>query len=77
LGADGGAVYLNRQVALPWRDRAFSSQVATLGGSENATKQTSNFKPSGYTWLLGKCDQTNNYFQAKWSHLAAQKKRSE
>jgi hypothetical protein len=27
--------------------QAFSSQVATLGGSENATKKTSIFKPSG------------------------------
>jgi hypothetical protein len=57
--------------------QAFSSQVVTLGGSENATRQTSIFKPSGYTWRLGKCDQTNNHFQAKWLHLAAQKKRSE
>jgi hypothetical protein len=32
--------------------QAFSSQVVTLGGSENAIKQTSIFKPSGYTWRL-------------------------
>jgi len=31
--------------------RAFSSQVASLGGSENAIKQTSILKPSGFTWL--------------------------
>jgi hypothetical protein len=59
------------------RAEAFSSQVATLGGSENTTKQTSIFKPSGNTWPLGKYDQTNNHFQAKWLHLAAWKKRSE
>jgi hypothetical protein len=35
---------------------SFSSQVEPLGGSENATKQTSIFKPSGTTWRLGKCD---------------------
>jgi hypothetical protein len=34
---------------------AFSSQVESLGDSENATKQ-SIFKPSGITWRLGKCD---------------------
>jgi hypothetical protein len=45
--------------------------VAALGGSENATKP-SIFKPSGFTWRLGKCDQTK-HFQAKWLHLAAQK----
>jgi hypothetical protein len=56
--------------------QAFSSQVVTLGGSENAIKQTSIFKPSGHTWRLGKCDQTNSYFRAKWLYLAAQKKRS-
>jgi hypothetical protein len=54
-------------------DRAFSSQVETLGGSENATKP-SIFKPSGNTWRLGKCDQTE-HFQAKWKHLAARKMR--
>jgi hypothetical protein len=39
---------------------AFSSQVESLGGSENATKEFywSIFKPSGITWRLGKCDQT-------------------
>jgi hypothetical protein len=30
--------------------------VVSLGGSENATK-LSIFKPSGFTWRLGKCDQ--------------------
>jgi hypothetical protein len=41
-------------------DQAFSSQVESLGGSENATKEFywSIFKPSGITWRLGKCDQT-------------------
>jgi hypothetical protein len=38
--------------------KAFSSQVDSLGGSENATKPKSIFKPSGFTWRLGKCDQT-------------------
>jgi hypothetical protein len=56
-------------------DRAFSSQVVTLGGSENATKNRSIFKPSGYTWRLGKCDQKQEHFQAKWLHLAARKMR--
>jgi hypothetical protein len=39
---------------------AFSSQVESLGDSENATKEFywSIFKPSGITWRLGKCDQT-------------------
>jgi hypothetical protein len=37
-------------------NQAFSSQVGSLGGSENATKQSSIFKPSGITWRLGKCD---------------------
>jgi hypothetical protein len=32
----------------------FSSQVATLGDSENAIKQTVIFKPSGHTWRLRK-----------------------
>ena len=32
------------------------------------------FKPSGITWRLGKCDQTE-HFQAKWNHLAARKMR--
>jgi hypothetical protein len=54
-------------------DKAFSSQVASLGGSENATRQ-SIFKPSGFTWRLGKCDQTK-HFQAKWLHLATRKMR--
>jgi hypothetical protein len=49
--------------------------VVTLGGSENATKQTSIFKPSGHTWQLGKCDQTSKHFQAKWLTLAARKMR--
>jgi hypothetical protein len=44
-------------------NKAFSSQVVSLGGSENAMKQ-SIFKPSGITWRLGKCDQTK-HFQAK------------
>jgi hypothetical protein len=39
------------------RAKAFSSQVASLGGSENAIGQVSIFKPSGFTWRLGKCDQ--------------------
>jgi hypothetical protein len=30
--------------------------VASLGGSENAIR-LSIFKPSGFTWRLGKCDQ--------------------
>jgi hypothetical protein len=55
---------------------AFSSQVESLGGSENAIKQGSIFKPSGITWRLGKCDQTSEHFQAKWNHLAARKMRS-
>jgi hypothetical protein len=58
-------------------NRAFSSQVASLGGSENATRKSSIFKPSGITWRLGKCDQKIEHFQAKWSHLAARKMRSE
>jgi hypothetical protein len=37
-------------------NEAFSSQVESLGGSENAIKR-SIFKPSGITWRLGKCDQ--------------------
>jgi hypothetical protein len=44
-------------------NQAFSSQVNSLGDSENATKQ-SIFKPSEFTWLSGKCDQTK-HFQAK------------
>jgi len=55
------------------RTLAFSSQVESLGGSENATKLKRSgfprnecagethfgiFKPSGITWRLGKCDQT-------------------
>jgi len=35
---------------------AFSSQVASLGESENAARSI--FKPGGFTWRLGKCDQT-------------------
>jgi hypothetical protein len=56
--------------------QAFSSQVETLGGSENATRQTSIFKPSGNTWRLGKCDQTNRHFQAKQYRLADREMRS-
>jgi hypothetical protein len=37
---------------------AFSSQVESPGGSENATKKGSIFKPGGITWRLGKCDET-------------------
>ena len=38
--------------------RAFSSQVISLGDSENATKSHYDiFKPSDVTWRLGKCDQ--------------------
>jgi hypothetical protein len=47
-------------------EQAFSSQVESLGGSENAIRRASIFKPSGITWRLGKCDQTSKYFQAKW-----------
>jgi hypothetical protein len=54
---------------------AFSSQVVSLGASENATRQRSIFKPSGFAWRLGKCDQTAEHFQAKWFHLAARKMR--
>jgi hypothetical protein len=36
------------------KKQAFSSQVVTLGGSENATRQTVIFKPSGHTWRLRK-----------------------
>jgi peptide subunit release factor 1 (eRF1) len=58
---------------------AFSSQVESLGGSEDATKKFywSIFKPSGITWRLGRCDQKIllEYFQAKWNHLAARKMR--
>jgi hypothetical protein len=54
--------------------RAFSSQVPSLGGSENATRQCI-FKPSGFTWRLGKM-RPNKHFQAKWLHLAARKMRS-
>jgi hypothetical protein len=56
--------------------RAFSSQVVSLGGSENAIKGPSIFKPSDFTWRLGKCDQRPEHFQAKWFHLAARKMRS-
>jgi hypothetical protein len=52
---------------------AFSSQVESLGDSENATRQ-SIFKPSEVTWRLGKCDRAK-HFQAKWSHLATRKMR--
>jgi hypothetical protein len=55
------------------RPEAFSSQVASFGGSENAIKP-SIFKPSGFIWRLGKCDQTK-HFQAKWLHLAAREMR--
>jgi hypothetical protein len=54
-------------------NKPFSSQVAPLGGPENAIKQ-SIFKPSGTTWRLGKCDPTN-HCQAKWHHLVARKMR--
>jgi hypothetical protein len=50
--------------------------VESLGDSENAIRRTSIFKPSGITWRLGKCDQTNKHFQAKWNHLATRKMRS-
>jgi hypothetical protein len=50
--------------------------VALLGGSENAIKLKSIFKPSGFTWRLGKCDQIKEHFQAKWFYLAARKMRS-
>jgi hypothetical protein len=36
-------------------NEAFSSQVVSLGGSENATKR-SIFKPSGIIWQPGKYD---------------------
>jgi hypothetical protein len=49
--------------------------VTSLGDSENATKLTSIFKPSDFTWRLGKCDQNNKHFQAKWLYLAAWKTR--
>jgi hypothetical protein len=49
-------------------EQAFSSQVESLGGSENAIRRANIFKPSGITWRLGKCDQTSKYFQAKWNH---------
>jgi hypothetical protein len=52
-------------------NKAFSSQVASLGRSENVTKQNI-FNPGGVTWRLGKCGQTE-HFQAKWLHLAARK----
>jgi hypothetical protein len=54
-------------------NKAFSSQVESLCGSENATR-LSIFKPSGITLRLGKCDQTK-HFQAKWNHFAARKMR--
>jgi len=54
-------------------NETFSSQVDSLGDSENATKR-SIFKPSGFTWRLGKCDQAK-HSQAKWSHLATRKMR--
>jgi hypothetical protein len=50
--------------------------VVSLGDSENAIQQASIFKPSGFTWRLGKCDPTGEHFQAKWFHLAARKMRS-
>jgi hypothetical protein len=55
---------------------AFSSQVASLGDSENAIKDRSIFKPSGVTWRLGKCDQRPEHFQAERLHLATRKMRS-
>jgi len=45
---------------------AFSSQVVSLGDSENAIRKTCIFKASGNAWRLGKCDQKNLHFQAKW-----------
>jgi hypothetical protein len=45
--------------------QAFSSQVTSLGGSENAIKLPSIFKPSDFTWRLGECDQITKHFQAK------------
>jgi hypothetical protein len=57
-------------------NQAFSSRVEALGGSENATKQPSIFKPSGSTRRLGKCDQTIKHFQAEWNHSAARKMRT-
>jgi hypothetical protein len=56
---------------------AFSSQVDTLGDSENATRNPRIFKPSGFTWRLGKCDQKITCFQAKWVHSATRKMRPE
>jgi hypothetical protein len=55
------------------RAEAFSSQVESLGGSENATKQ-SIFKPSGITWRLGKCDQTNISFSSQAGSLGGSEK---
>jgi hypothetical protein len=43
--------------------------VVSLGDSENAIQQASIFKPSGFTWRLGKCDPTGKHFQAKWHHF--------
>jgi hypothetical protein len=36
--------------------QAFSSQVISLGDSENAIEYMNIFKPSDFTWRLGKCD---------------------
>jgi len=47
--------------------------VFSLGGSENAIRP-SIFKPSVFTWRLGKCDQIK-HFQAKCFHLAAREMR--
>jgi hypothetical protein len=44
-------------------EQAFSSQAVSLGDSENATRQTSIFKPSGIAWRLEKCDQMNKHFK--------------
>jgi hypothetical protein len=69
--------------------QAFSSRVASLGGSENATNHnkhfqaewlhsaarkmrpitTSIFKPSGFTWRLGKCDQSQQAFSSRVASL--------
>jgi hypothetical protein len=60
------------------RAEAFSSQVATLGGSENATRRAEAF--SSQVATLGGSENATRQtiiIQAKWLHLAAQKKRSE
>jgi hypothetical protein len=47
----------------------FSSQVASLGDSENATNKQLIFKPSGFTWRLGKCGQTKGSFSSQVASL--------